>query len=69
MHHRGEAGAEELRLDGAALKGCRFKGRMTGCVFGPWRSHKQDWEFGAVEDCDFTGARLSNVEQFDFIVH
>ncbi len=44
----------------ASLKGCRFKGRMTGNDFGPWRNNGKDWEFGSVEDCDFTEARLSN---------
>lgn len=44
----------------AALKGCRFKGRMSGCDFGPWQGYTQRWEYGSVEDCDFTEARLSN---------
>ncbi|HYO53861.1 pentapeptide repeat-containing protein [Archangium sp.] len=44
----------------ASLKGCRFKGRMTSCDFGPWRDYTEGWEHGAVEDCDFTEARLSN---------
>ncbi len=44
----------------AALKGCRFEGAMTGCDFGPWRDYMDGWEHGAIEDCDFTKARLSN---------
>jgi hypothetical protein len=42
----------------ASLKGCRIKGRMTGCDFGPWRNSTEGWEHGAVEDCDFSEARL-----------
>lgn len=41
-----------------ALKGCRFKGRFSGCDFGPWQGYTQGWEKGAVEDCDFSEARL-----------
>lgn len=44
----------------AALKGCRFKGRMVGCDFGPWRDYTEGWEYGAVEECDFSEARLNN---------
>ncbi|HYO68901.1 MAG TPA: pentapeptide repeat-containing protein [Archangium sp.] len=44
----------------ASLKGCRFTGHMTGCDFGPWTDYTEGWEHGAVEDCDFTEARLSN---------
>jgi hypothetical protein len=41
-----------------ALKGCRFKGRFTSCDFGPWYGYTEGWERGAVEDCDFSEARL-----------
>ncbi|WP_395849322.1 hypothetical protein [Cystobacter fuscus] len=44
----------------AALKGCSFKGRMTGCDFGPWPDYTEGWEHGTVEDCDFSETRLSN---------
>ncbi|MFY0526114.1 pentapeptide repeat-containing protein [Archangium gephyra] len=44
----------------ASLKGCRFTGRMANCDFGPWTDYTAGWENGAVEDCDFTEARLSN---------
>ncbi|QRK10281.1 hypothetical protein JQX13_09400 [Archangium violaceum] len=43
---------------GAALKGCRFTGRMVGCDFGAWPGHGKWWEHGAVEDCDFSETRL-----------
>jgi hypothetical protein len=42
----------------SSLKGCRFKGRMSGCDFGNWPGHKSGGELGEVEDCDFTEARL-----------
>ena len=44
----------------ASLKGCRFKGRLTGCDFGHWPEYGSDpwFQFGSVEDCDFTEARL-----------
>jgi len=42
----------------AALKGCQVKGRLTGCDFGPWRDYTKGWEHGAIEDCDFSEARL-----------
>ncbi|QRN99904.1 hypothetical protein JRI60_13155 [Archangium violaceum] len=42
----------------ATLKGCRFKGRLTGCDFGHWPSYSTGAEYGAIEDCDFTEARL-----------
>ncbi|HEX8825845.1 MAG TPA: pentapeptide repeat-containing protein [Archangium sp.] len=45
---------------GAAMKGCRFKGRMSGCDFGPWRNYTEGWEQSSVEDCDFSEAQLSN---------
>jgi len=42
----------------ASLQGCRFKGRLTGCDFGHWPDSGTGWEHGAIEDCDFTEARL-----------
>ena len=42
----------------ASLKGCRFKGRLIGCDFGHWPDYGTGWEHGAIEDCDFTEARL-----------
>ncbi|WNG21387.1 hypothetical protein [Cystobacter fuscus] len=42
----------------ASLRGCRFKGRLTGCDFGHWPDYGTGWENGAIEDCDFTEARL-----------
>jgi hypothetical protein len=42
----------------ASLKGCRFKGRLTGCDFGHWPDYATGWEHGSIEDCDFTEARL-----------
>ncbi len=43
----------------ASLKGCRFKGRLSGCDFGHWPSYPgRAWEHAAIEDCDFTEARL-----------
>jgi hypothetical protein len=42
----------------ASLKGTRIKGRMLGCDFGPWPGNARGWEHGAVEDCDFSEARL-----------
>ncbi|QRK13110.1 hypothetical protein JQX13_25650 [Archangium violaceum] len=42
----------------ASLKGCRIKGRLTGCDFGHWPDYGTGWEHGAIEDCDFTEARL-----------
>ncbi|ATB38178.1 hypothetical protein CYFUS_003611 [Cystobacter fuscus] len=42
----------------ASLKGCRFKGRLTGCDFGHWPDYGTGWEHGAIEDCDFTEALL-----------
>ncbi|MFY0579523.1 hypothetical protein ACN28S_39410 [Cystobacter fuscus] len=40
------------------LKGCRFKGRFSGNEFGHRRGHLDNWQFGTVEDCDFSEARL-----------
>jgi hypothetical protein len=31
---------------------------MLGCDFGPWPGNATGWEHGAVEDCDFSEARL-----------
>ncbi|HYO54339.1 hypothetical protein [Archangium sp.] len=42
----------------ASLKGCRFKGRLSGCDFGHWPGYSEGWEHGAIEDCDFSEARL-----------
>lgn len=42
------------------LKGCRFKGRLSGCDFGYWPEYGSDpwYQHGFIEDCDFTDARL-----------
>jgi hypothetical protein len=42
----------------ASLEGCRFKGRMQGCDFGPFAGYTSGGEHGQVEDCDFSEARL-----------
>jgi len=42
----------------AALKGCRVKGRLIGCDFGPFPGYSTGGEHGQVEDCDFSEARL-----------
>lgn len=44
----------------ASLKGCRFKGPLTGCDFGHWPEYSSlPWyQSGSIEDCDFTEARL-----------
>jgi hypothetical protein len=44
----------------ASLQGCRFKGRLTGCDFGHWPEYgsEPEYQLGAIEDCDFTEARL-----------
>lgn len=44
----------------AQLKGCRFKGRLTGCDFGHWPDYGSDpwYQHGSIEDCDFSEARL-----------
>lgn len=44
----------------ASLKGCRFSGRLSGCDFGYWPEYSDSpgYEHGAIEDCDFTEARL-----------
>jgi hypothetical protein len=45
----------------ASLKGCRFKGRLSGCDFGHWPEYGSDPEYqqGSIEDCDFSEALLS----------
>ncbi|OJH37047.1 hypothetical protein [Cystobacter ferrugineus] len=45
----------------AALKGCRFKGRFSGCDFGHWPEYGSDpwFQFGSIEDCDFTEAQMT----------
>jgi hypothetical protein len=44
----------------ASLKGCRFKGRLTGCDFGHWPEYMSlPWyQHGSIEDCDFSEARM-----------
>ncbi|HEX8822230.1 MAG TPA: hypothetical protein VF794_20050, partial [Archangium sp.] len=42
----------------ASLKGCRFKGRLSGCDFGHWPSYSERAGHGSIEDCDFTEARM-----------
>ncbi|QRN97452.1 pentapeptide repeat-containing protein [Archangium violaceum] len=44
----------------ASLKRCRFKGRLSGCDFGHWPEYgsEPEYKLGAIEDCDFTEARL-----------
>jgi hypothetical protein len=44
----------------ASLKGCRFKGRLSGCDFGHWPEYSSlpGFQFGSIEDCDFTEARM-----------
>jgi hypothetical protein len=44
----------------ASLEGCRFKGRLTGCDFGSWPEYGSEpaYQFGSINDCDFTEARL-----------
>jgi hypothetical protein len=45
----------------SSLKGCRFKGRLSGCDFGHWPEYgsEPEYQMGAIEDCDFTEARLA----------
>ncbi|HYO73287.1 MAG TPA: hypothetical protein VEU33_45205 [Archangium sp.] len=45
---------------GASLKGCRFKGRLSGCDFGHWPEYgkEPEYQLGSIEDCDFSEARL-----------
>lgn len=44
----------------ASLKGCRFKGLFRGNDFGHWPEYgsQAEYQFGALEDCDFSEARL-----------
>jgi hypothetical protein len=42
----------------ASLKGCRFKGRLSGCDFGHWPNYSERAGHGSIENCDFTEARL-----------
>ncbi|MGZ3458504.1 MAG: hypothetical protein ACXU86_08365 [Archangium sp.] len=44
----------------ASLKGCCFKGRLSGCDFGHWPKYGRElgYQLGSIEDCDFTEARL-----------
>lgn len=44
----------------ASLTGCRFKGSLSGCDFGHWPAYGSEPEYqqGAIEDCDFSEARL-----------
>ncbi|WNG30647.1 hypothetical protein F0U62_46510 [Cystobacter fuscus] len=46
----------------ASLKGCRIKGRLSGCDFGYWPEYMSlPWyQHGSVEDCDFSEARLDS---------
>lgn len=48
----------EARWTTMGFKGCRFKGRFCGNEFGQRPGHEEGWEFGGVEDCDFSEARL-----------
>ncbi|WNG47212.1 hypothetical protein F0U60_26115 [Archangium minus] len=43
----------------ASLKGCRFKGRLSGCDFGHWPDYSDRAGHGSIENCDFTEARLA----------
>jgi hypothetical protein len=44
----------------ASLKGCRFKGRLSGCDFGHWPEYgnEPEYQLGSIEDCDFSEALL-----------
>jgi len=42
----------------ASLKGCRFKGRLTGCDFGHWPDYSERAMHGSIDGCDFSEARL-----------
>ncbi|ATB38173.1 hypothetical protein CYFUS_003606 [Cystobacter fuscus] len=42
----------------ASLKGCRFKGRLSGCEFGRWPDYSEGWEHGSIDACDFSEAHL-----------
>ena len=43
-----------------SLKGCRFKGKFTGCDFGHWPEYSSlpGDQHGFIEDCDFSEARM-----------
>ncbi|MCY1080602.1 pentapeptide repeat-containing protein [Archangium lansingense] len=43
----------------ASLKGCRFKGRLSGCDFGHWPDYSERAGHGSIENCDFSEARLA----------
>ncbi|PTL84272.1 hypothetical protein [Vitiosangium sp. GDMCC 1.1324] len=45
----------------ASLKGCRFKGLLSGCDFGHWPEYGSEpwYQHGSIEDCDFIEARLA----------
>ena len=47
-----------FRWTHASLKGCLFKGRLSGADFGYWRGSAATWEHASIADCDFSGARL-----------
>ncbi|WNG31104.1 hypothetical protein F0U62_49140 [Cystobacter fuscus] len=51
----------------ASLKGCRFKGRLTGCDFGHWPEYMSlPWyQHGSIEDCDFTEAQMDSCRIMD----
>jgi hypothetical protein len=44
----------------SSLKGCRFRGRLSGCDFGHWPEYgsEPEYQLGSIEDCDFSEARL-----------
>jgi hypothetical protein len=48
---------KNFRWEHAALKGCRFTGRLSGNDFGRWPTSVK--APGSIEDCDFSGARLN----------
>ena len=45
----------------ASLERCRFKGLFSGNDFGHWPEYgsQPEYQFGSIEDCDFSEARLS----------
>ena len=51
----------------ASLKGCRFKGRFSGCDFGHWPEYSSlpGYQHGSIEDCDFTEAHLDGCRFMD----
>ena len=44
----------------ASLQGCRFKGHFRGNDFGHWPEYgnEPEYQFGSLENCDFSEARL-----------